>query len=202
MDNNQNIKVRVPEVNFDNHILTIIKESENTTIYDFKIPNTVCERIKFINTNGLLVVTGDYGNWLFCREFHPSPTGSVSSHYWVEKMQYASCQDPKEYSAEDTAEDIQERLNELEEDGYTGEQLQAMRSYYEDCLRNVDDFYEYIQSARDYPSFVDSEGTMIIRKRLNIQLEIVFDAFDEICRRMKAEKENNVIGNDLTESKQ
>ena len=40
----------------------------------------------------LCVVTGDVGNWMFCREFHPSSKGHVSDYYWVEKLQMSSSQ--------------------------------------------------------------------------------------------------------------
>jgi len=37
------------------------------------------------------------------------------------------------------------------------------------------------------PSFFDSEGVPNVKK-VKIWLQIVFDAFDEICRRMKEEE--------------
>ncbi len=59
-------------IKFHDHILTIDKESDNTITYHLKKPDTITNNIKFINTNGLLVVTGDFGNWVFCRDFHPN----------------------------------------------------------------------------------------------------------------------------------
>ena len=110
---------------------------------------------------------------------------SVSGGYWAEKLTYASCQEPFEYDAEETEKDIKEQLNVgLEEYGYTGERLKEMKEYFEECLNYVNDEYEYIKVAREYPSFCDSE-TMIVRRKPKVWLSYVFDGFDEICRRIK-----------------
>ena len=71
------------DVDFSKHDLTIIKR-ENYLLHDLKSPDfDYTERVKFINIEGVLVVTGDYGNWIFCREFHPSSQGYVSDNYWI-----------------------------------------------------------------------------------------------------------------------
>lgn len=50
-------------VDFSKHELTINK-SDCTTVYYLKKPGTVVDSVRFINTNGILAVNGDYGNWI------------------------------------------------------------------------------------------------------------------------------------------
>ena len=107
--------------NFDTHEL-IITKNECCSVYQLKKPKTILDSIKFINTNGILAVTGDYGNWIFCREFHPSEDGFVSDGYWLEKLEIASSQDGREFSSELSKKQI---LDCLEEEGITEEEKAA-----------------------------------------------------------------------------
>ena len=53
----------------------IITDTEGLLTHYLKKPGTLMNAVMFINTNGVLVVTGDYSNWMFDREFHPSKGG-------------------------------------------------------------------------------------------------------------------------------
>lgn len=101
------------DVDFSKHELSVIKESDNCIIYVLKIPGTVVNMIKFINVDGICAVTGDFGNWIFCREFHPAAKNYVSDGYWLEKLRTSSSQKPSKYDSERTAEAIRERAKEL-----------------------------------------------------------------------------------------
>ena len=178
-------------VDFTKHEL-IVTEQEGLLIHRLKHPEyTHMNSVKFINTNGIMAVTGDYGNWMFCREFHPSAEGRVSSGYWCEKLQIASSQNGYEFDSEGTREEIQYGIEKgLEEYGYTGEELEEAKEYYEYLLNYVDEseWYYEANAYTEMPSFFDSEGVPNVKK-VKIWLQIVFDAFDEICRRMKEENE-------------
>ena len=91
-------KKRVSSLDFSKHVVTVEKQ-EGLLIHTLAIPGTITQSVKFINTQGIMAVTGDYGNWIFCREFHPSPTGSVSDSYWCEKLRISSRQDPYEFDS-------------------------------------------------------------------------------------------------------
>lgn len=187
------------------HRIEIFNNGEKDIRIDhFQIGNSQMQYIQFINTDRNLFVIGDYGHWVFCRPFIPSPGGHVSDGYWVEKLKMMSAQDPYEYSPEETANDIQELLDHgLEEHGYQEEELKEAKEWYSELLKETDDYLDYISKAyRDphKPSFIDYED--IPRQNiLNIQLEIIFDAFDEICRRIEEatdEKyyiQNRFVGN-------
>lgn len=139
--------------------------------------------VKFVNDSEGLSVFGDFGNWVFCRPFHPSADGFVSEMYWIEKLNMHSCQDPYDYDCDSTREDIEDLVSfELEENGFKGEKLEQAKSYLNDLLDYVDDPIEYKYHAFRYsmPSFFDCEDIPFVQK-YKPQLEIVFDAFEHIC---------------------
>jgi len=180
-------------VDFSKHEL-IVTEQDGLLIHRLKHPEySHMNSVKFINTNDIMAVTGDYGNWIFCREFHPSAGGGVSDGYWLEKLSIASSQDGREFDSERTREEIQRGIDgELEEYGYSGENLEEAKEYYEYLLSYVDESQRYYESKAymEMPSFFDSESIPYVKKT-KIWLQIVFDAFDEICERMKKEEDEN-----------
>ena len=175
-------------IDFSEHKLTITK-TDNILIHSFKKPGTIMCSIKFINTNGVMAVTGDFGNWIFCREFHPSAEGFVSDHYWLEKLSINSIQDGTQFSSELTKKEIEEGINGgLEEYGYSDEKLDKMLEYYKELLDYVD-YSEWEYTAFAYgelPDFIDAEEVPMVKETMP-RLEIVFDAFDIICERLKKE---------------
>ena len=179
------------DYDFSKHEL-IIEEKDGYLKHTLKHPEySKMHLIEFLNIQDKLIVSGDYGNWMFCREFHPSEEGYVSDGYWLEKLRMNSTQDPYEYNSEKTAELIKEKLKDLDEkyynddiDGYTYYQY---KEYYEnECLNYVDDEIEYQYNAfrGNIPSNLDYEDIPYVRT-VKPQLNIVFDAFDEICKRLK-----------------
>ena len=205
-------------VDWSDHVLTTSKEGD-TLIHTIKKPDTVWDMVTFINTNNIMVVTGDYSNWMFCREFPPSPAGRVSEGNWIEKLQIGSTQVSDDYDAETTQKFIKEHLFELIDDhGYEWEsslnseelingllaqrwaddfiedsfdeiddQLEKYLLYYAECYRQSDDEYDYIIAMREYPG--DHED-IIMGKKTKHHLLVVFDAFEEICRRLGEEDGN------------
>jgi hypothetical protein len=77
-------------LDFSKHIL----EAHESTMGDEKIwqhylriPGQSSLGIKFTNVSGSLLVTGDFGNYVFSRRFVPSAESEkVSEHYWLEKI--------------------------------------------------------------------------------------------------------------------
>jgi len=175
---------------FSEHELKVIA-NDAIIIHDLK--QTGCEythRVKFINTCGIMVVTGDFGNWIFCREFHPSSEGKVSDYYWVEKLQINSAQNPYNFDNEGTKKEIEEGIEKgLEDYGYQDKKLEEMKKYYEELLNYVDlSEFEYTSFAyNNYPSFLDTERVPFIRE-IKPWLLVIFDAFDEICNRLKTQE--------------
>jgi len=177
-------------VDFSEHELHVTKTDE-ILIHHLKKPNTIIRNVKFINTQGIMAVTGDYGNWIFCREFRPSAGGSVSDGYWVEKLTIRSTQQGRLFSTEDTREVIQAGLDgELEEYGYEGDKLLLAKKFYEELLEHVDLFeHEYLAFAHNsLPDFMDHESVPF-QQVVHPWLKAVFDAFEEICRREKEKGE-------------
>lgn len=182
-------RTKYSHVNWDKHEL-IVKELEGVLIHHLQKPNSVSQNVKFTNTGGVLVVTGDYGNWIFCREFHPSEEGFVSGGYWCEKLQIASTQEPYEMDSDAIIEELHRMVKEgAAEYGWEGNELEEMKEYYTNCLDYAEESKEIYQAFahQNYPSFTDYECVVYLTD-YKVWLKCVFDAFNEICRRL--EKEN------------
>jgi hypothetical protein len=134
-----------------------------------------------------MAVTGDFGNWIFCREFHPSKEGGVSDGYWKEKLGIASTQKASDYSSKLTEQRIKEAINGgMEKYGYKGDKLKAVKYFLTECLDHVENEHEYVAYAyQNHPGFMDTEE-IPFQKETKPWLLSVFDGFDEICRRIKA----------------
>lgn len=182
-------------IDFSEHEL-IVTEKDGLLIHHLKKPNTNWDNIKYINTNDIMAVTGDYGNWIFCREFHPSAKGYVSEGYWHEKLSIASTQDAMDFDGEATKEAIQEKINEYKEEN--GEDAkEEVIEYYQECINKCNEHeLDYTHFAyREQPDGMDYDDVILI-KDYKIWLKTVFDGFDEICRRMKEQEEKKEINTD------
>ena len=182
------------DVDFSKHVLhethyTDPITGHNLDVWDLKLPNSeYMNRVRFINSCGVLTVGGAFGNWVFDREFHPSSKGYVSDGYWAEKLRQSSKQEAAKYDAERTEKEIKELIESgLEEYGYEGSDLYRAKQFFEELISYVDDEIEYTFYAyRDYskPDFLESEQIPFCKTR-HIWLQIVFDAFDYICQKIK-----------------
>jgi hypothetical protein len=190
--------------------------SENAKIWNFKDPSTNIYRVTFINSCGVMSVTGDLGNWIFCREFHPSPKGKVCDSYWCEKLRISSTQDFKVYNLEETDKLIKKQaftyahnitfesgldcdpyIESLFEDGFI---FNDKWNEFQGLISDEDvDYLEWLKSCVDHnegesqylvyahnnlPENCDHESVEVHYDMPN-DLSGVFDAFDEMCRRMK-----------------
>ncbi len=98
-----------------------------------------------------------------------------------------SSQVTSSYSSEDTEDEIRERIKNREEWGYSDETIE----YLEECITYLDNEHEYLHYAHDnMPSRWDCEDIIFIKK-MNGQLEYIFDAFEEICKRLKESESKN-----------
>ena len=125
-----------------------------------------------------MAVTGDWGNWIFCREFHPAADERVSDHYWCEKLGIASTQESKNYSKEKTRAEIEERLKEEDLDPED-------KDFLTELLDVVDDEEEGYRrwAYENMPRDFDAESLPLCYEN-KFWLKAIFDAFDEICARM------------------
>ena len=164
---------------FSQHELKITA-SENLSIHDLRMADSPLFRVRFINTCGHLIVDGDYGTWVFCREFMPSKEGYVSSMYWVEKLQADSTQQAKVFDNNQAVKQVTALTISANENGCSeGTDIWLDELMYAAELSE----YEYIAVIMDYPPDIDSED-LPDGKIVNPRLNIIFDAFEEVCRRM------------------
>jgi hypothetical protein len=180
-------------IDFSEHEVLVTK-SEDFLMHYLKIPGTRMNSIKYINTNGIMAVTGDFGNWIFCREFHPSADKDtrVSDGYWHEKLSIASTQEALNFDGEATKAALKERLEEykLEMADEGKEPNEDVVEYYEECMAKCDEHeLDYTHYAyREQPDGLDYEDVIFL-KDYKIWLKYIFDGFEEICSRMKEEVE-------------
>lgn len=179
-------------VDFSKHILyethyTNPITKHNLNVWELKIPDSWLYRVIFINSCGVLTVDGDVGRYSFCREFHPSKDGGVSECYWLEKLRIGNDLVWDRYDSEKTAKEIEELIETgLEDYGYEGKQLEKIKEQLTDLLKYVDDEIEYKYHA--FRGYIDLDYDMIpYVKEENYRLDIIFDAFDHICKMMKNE---------------
>lgn len=180
------MKGKRTNIEFENHELLTAKQ-DGLLIYELKKPDTLQGRIRFVNIEGAMAVIGDYGHWMFCREFHPSADGHVDDYYWIEKLEIYSTQKGREYDSDATFKELERGINGgLEEYGYEGDDLEVMKEYYKNCEMYSDTEWEYVAFAHgdDKPDFIEHDQ-IPFEQRIKQWLLIVFDGFDEICRRMK-----------------
>lgn len=171
------------------HRIEIFKCGEKEIRIDhFQVGNSRTNYIQFINTDEVMTVTGDFGNWVFCRPFVPSKKGNVSESYWIEKLQIASEQKLERLDLDAIGKEIEGLLRHgLKDYGYKGKQLKEAKEWYKELLESTDDELSYLSKAyrdHDRPSFIDSED-IPSTKKVPGWLKVIFDAFEEICSRIK-----------------
>ena len=148
--------------------------------------------LKFVNTDDRLMVSGDYGTWTFCRPFVPSEEGSVSEHYWLEKLTMHSVQDASVFDSDVLDKQLNDIIGDLS-NLYGEDVYEDALEWYTGLLEYTDDETEYLYMAhRDLyrPDFIDYDD-IPNGKVINPWLEVVFDAFDEICRRCRESGDTN-----------
>ena len=145
---------RRTQVDFSKHVHTVLEQElengQSIRIDELKKPDCFSQSVRFTNTGGVCVVTGDYGNWILCREFHPSEEGYVSDGYWCEKLGMMSGQDPSEFSEEQAVSEINEYLNENDGD-MDSDEIDFWERLRESGCESE---YEFIAQAMNRPSSI------------------------------------------------
>jgi hypothetical protein len=169
-------------IDFSKHIYTKFSD-KYVTIYELKIPDTIRNSIKFINTSGIMSVTGDFGNWIFCREFHPSADDYVSGGYWDEKLVIHSEQTCSEFDSDETIKLIEAFKENYIED-YSEKYHEEISDWIESLEYSVYDEIEYkYEACRNKPDVIDYEYVPYAKIR-HKWLDCIYDGFDEICNRL------------------
>ena len=175
--------------NWGKHEL-LIEENELVTIHHLKMPGTETRAVKFINTQGLTVVTGDYGNWVFCRSFLPKKNQRIDDQFWLKELELLSTQKGNVFSTEKTEKGIKYLLEEgLKEYGYEDNELEEATHYCKLLLEHVDsrgEDYQFLAHNR-CPSFFDFR-LIPYEEETHYWLKAIFDAFEEICKRLDDKK--------------
>ena len=163
-------------IDFSKYELKIINNT-NIKIHWLKLKDSNIYNVKFINADGVMVVTGDVGNWIFCREFWPCKDSTVSESYWVEKLEMYSSQKATVWNVEQAKSDLEELKNGREWSETTIEWFDEAI----DACEDNDCFF--VAVAGKHLSEIDGELLTDIGMVIDPRLEVVFDAFEEVCSR-------------------
>lgn len=168
------------DIDFKGHQI-IITDNEHVKIHHLKLPGSWYNSVKFINCGGVMAVTGDFGNWIFCREFIPSAKGSADEQYMTEKLKIASSQNPYEFDSDATKAEIKRMID-------SGEYVEETEKQYLNKLLELADGHE-----EEYRHWAFSNAEIHLEcipneKCLKYWLKAIYDAYDAICRRL-AEQE-------------
>lgn len=168
---------------FSRHEVRVIMDADGVSIYEFKRPDSINGQLKFISTQGVLTVTGDFGNWVFCREFRPTKDAKVSGSYWDEKLEIHSVQKSHKYSPDETQKEIERFKEEFEDYRGRGASEEEL-DWIESLESNVNDYYDYIHTAyRENPSSIDFEDVPFGGER-HFWLNCVYDGFELMCEKL------------------
>lgn len=172
---------------FSKHQLDI-KKKEGISIYRLHLNFSHSKSVVFINANGVMAVTGDYYNWIFCREFNPEKEVQVDDRYWAEKLEINSGQKAYEFSPTQTVDMLNEYINDADE-YWNEEKANEVREYYQGCIDNVgQDGNEYQYYAlTNLPSFLEP-GQIAYETELKYGLRFIYDAYEEVIAKVKSEK--------------
>lgn len=142
--------------------------------------------VQFMVGESVTVVTGDFGTWVFSKEFHPRATGIVSDSYWKEKLRGVSDQKGTYYDQDATLKEINALMSPEYQEcfgrNWSDEELEYLKS----CAENTDSELDYLSAAYSYPRpgwFTDAEN-IPFAESTKPWLLAVFDAFEEICSRL------------------
>ena len=174
------------------HESTVLeKDGIKIQVDTFHVKDTCIGFMQFVNTPNGLVVYGDYGNWMFCRTFYPnSKEFKISDDYWLEKLQINSNQIFEKLDCKLNTECLNDLLKEFRDvDNYnlSEEELEGAEEWVEGLKADLEngDTIGYLYNAfREYPSCLDTED-IPCHKEVPVQLRVVFDAFEEMCLRLK-----------------
>lgn len=177
-------KKRIQYDVFDKHSLIISELKDSLykyTVYDLSLGASSVSRVKFTVGGGHTLVTGDYGTYVFEREFHPHPKGSVSEDYWIGKI--PSNMNSMEYSSKVTMELISDLSKNISEYGYDEDKMGKIVSALLEAtnyVENEHDYYHHILYDSDLYSLLDAEDVPW-GKDYNHRMDYIFDAFEKMC---------------------
>jgi hypothetical protein len=166
---------------FSKHKLEI-KKTELMIMHKLFLPEQPnCENVEFYNikdnARGILVVNGAWDKHIFDRAFIPVSGGKVSDLYWAEK-----CKTKPEYNADETYDNIQNYIKTLRKEN-RGVDIKEDIAFLKEFLKETEDEFianSFLETTR-YDDFLEPYELLAYSKSF---LNPIFDAFEEICRRL------------------
>jgi hypothetical protein len=162
-------------------------ELPNGMIYKFGEIGSPTHALTFVVTCGITAVTGDFGNWIFCREFYPDGD-TISDGYWDEKLEIASEQKAEAFDTETVGRQLDEFIAEFE-NNYGRGMTEEESEFFDDLKAVSDNEIEYISTIwNEIPPTLDASDLPQGKTR-HAWLNSVYDGFEAMCRKLKTETE-------------
>lgn len=176
-------------IDFSKHEFTV-QDLGPIMVYKLKKPDTIIHNLTFIVGLGVTTVTGDFGNWVFCREFHPVKNDYISRGYADEKLTILSVQKPYVFDTDTVLKEIDELVEDWEYK-FGREPNEEDLEWIEALRENAHDELDYLYVAhREKIDDIEHEDVPDGEAR-HRWLEVVYDAFNEMCDRLKQENGNS-----------
>lgn len=174
--------MNITGIDFSKHVLNV-QDLGPITVYELKKPDTIIHNVVFIVGLGITTVKGDFGNWVFSREFHPVKDDYISRSYADEKLMILSIQNPHVFDSDTVLKEIDSLVEDWSHK-FDREPNDEDLDWIESLRDNAYDEVEYNYVAyREKISDIDYEDIPTGEKRHN-WLEVVYDAFNEMCNRI------------------
>lgn len=191
---------RRTNANFSKHVhesVVLEKDGIKVQVDTFHVKGSCIGFMQFVNAPNGLAVYGDYGNWMFCRTFYPnSKELKISDYYWLEKLKFNSNQIFEKLDCKLNTEclnDLLKEFRDVDNSSLSEAELEDAEEWVEGLKADLEngDTVSYLYNAfRECPSCLSAED-IPCHKEVPKQLQVVFDAFEEMCYRLK-EKESEV----------
>jgi hypothetical protein len=175
----------------------IIKDEDSYKVHWLKNPNSMGSNVKFIQVEDILLVTGVFGRWSFAQKFNPEKIDKVSDSFWCNRIRLGSSQVSHLFDKKVAQMAIAEKIDELldygikDDDGeisFNDDDKELEYSFWIgaiDCCDNEFDFTKYFYENK--PMHIDDDFLSNCGKQ-NPQLDAIFDAFEEVSRRIALAK--------------
>ncbi|UDQ99269.1 hypothetical protein AAEX28_04095 [Lentisphaerota bacterium WC36G] len=177
------------QADFSKHELTVKEfdiDGKKLTIHHFKQKDCRNLEVKITNFDGHCTITGDLGNYIACREFIPTANIIISDYYFCEKLSIASTQKVFEYDSDEQIKYFKECKIEWVEGIKESDEIESIEESFDELINSCENEFELYKALENSDLEFDEFQP---EQKIETWLLMIFDAFEEIGRRLAREVE-------------
>lgn len=185
---------RRTDIDFSEHKYTCTEAKDELgdiiRVDSLELEGTVYKNVNFMNTKFGMVVFSEYGVWSFNRCFIPNGSGElISDDYWISKLTSNLCEMERNFDKDLIKEHLSELAEEISDFGLDEDVEQDALEWVSDlmCFADCEDWDGYM----DIVYHEESDMYAPVYKKAPYRLNAIFDAFEEICHRIKNKEYGN-----------